>query len=203
MIQAIIFTVILAAGIYFFARNVGRIRRNILLGKPLDRNDQPAKRWKTMLRVAFGQSKMTVRPIPAFFHFIIYAGFLIINIEILEIMIDGVAGTHRVFSFLGSLYDFLIAGFEVLALLTIVACVVFLARRNILKLKEYREKAKLSQRDVAKKLGITQQGYFGWEKGLTTPNPEQIIKLCEIFKCTPNDLFGFKGVHAVTSKEVL
>ena len=137
MIQAIIFTVILAAGIYFFARNVGRIRRNILLGKPLDRNDQPAKRWKTMLRVAFGQSKMTVRPIPAFFHFIIYAGFLIINIEILEIMIDGVAGTHRVFSFLGSLYDFLIAGFEVLALLTIVACVVFLARRNILKLKRF------------------------------------------------------------------
>jgi transcriptional regulator with XRE-family HTH domain len=74
---------------------------------------------------------------------------------------------------------------------------------NVLRLKEFREKAKLSQKKIGELMGVTQQTYSRWELGLRFPNPIEIKKLCEIFKCTPNDLFGFKGVHAVTSKEVL
>lgn len=90
-----------------------------------------------MARVALGQSKMVTRPLVAFFHFIIYAGFIIINIEVLEIIIDGITGTHRIFSFMGSFYNFLIGSFEILALGVLVACIIFLARRNILKLKRF------------------------------------------------------------------
>jgi len=137
VISSILFIVILIAGIFLFTRNVKKIIRNIRLGRDLNRNDRPAERWKTMARVALGQSKMMVRPVAAFFHIILYVGFIIINIEVLEIMIDGIAGTHRVFSFMGSFYNFLIGTFEFLAFGVLAACIVFLARRNILKLKRF------------------------------------------------------------------
>ncbi len=138
MIAQIIFIILLAAALYLFAKNVGKIRRNILLGRDEDRNDQPALRLKTMAKVALGQTKMTKRPIAAIMHFFIYVGFIIINLEVLEIIIDGIFGSHRIFANpLGGLYNFLIGGFEVLAVLVLIACVVFLARRNILKLKRF------------------------------------------------------------------
>jgi heterodisulfide reductase subunit C len=138
MIGQIVFIIILAAAIYLFAKNAGKIRRNILLGKNADRFDQPAKRWKVMAKIALGQTKMIKRPVAAVMHFFIYVGFIIINLEVLEIMIDGMFGSHRIFSKpLGSLYGLLIGGFEVLAILVLLACVVFLARRNIARLKRF------------------------------------------------------------------
>ncbi|MVN22633.1 (Fe-S)-binding protein [Mucilaginibacter arboris] len=138
MIAQLLFLIILAAAIFLFSKNAGKIRRNILLGKDTGRSDHPAERWKTMAKVALGQSKMTKRPVAALLHLFIYMGFVIINIEVLEIMIDGLFGSHRIFSKpLGSLYGLLIGSFEVLALLVLFSCVVFLARRNILKLKRF------------------------------------------------------------------
>jgi heterodisulfide reductase subunit C len=138
MIGQIIFIIILGAAVYWFSKNVGKIRRNILLGKDDDRTDQPALRWKTMAKIALGQTKMVKRPVAGIMHFFIYAGFVIINIEVLEILIDGVFGSHRIFSKpLGGLYGLLIGGFEVLALLVLTACVVFLARRNVVHLKRF------------------------------------------------------------------
>jgi len=138
MIGQITFIVILAAAIYLFAKNAGKIRRNILLGKDTDRSDRPAERWMIMAKVALGQTKMVKRPVAAIMHFFIYVGFVIINLEVMEIMIDGIFGSHRIFSKpLGSLYGLLIGSFEVLAVLVLVACVVFLARRNIVRLKRF------------------------------------------------------------------
>ncbi|OWK71658.1 (Fe-S)-binding protein [Pedobacter sp. AJM] len=137
MVAQIIFLVITLAAIVLFTINLRKIIRNIRLGKSADRNDQPQKRLMTMLRVAFGQSKMVVRPIPAFLHFFVYIGFVIINIEVVEIMIDGIFGTHRIFHGLSGLYDFLIASFEILAFTVWVACVIFLIRRNVMKLKRF------------------------------------------------------------------
>jgi heterodisulfide reductase subunit C len=138
MIAQAIFIIILGAAIYLFAKNAGKIRRNILLGKDVDRSDEPATRWKIMAKVALGQTKMVKRPIAAIMHFFIYVGFVIINLEVLEIMIDGIFGSHRIFSApLGGLYNLLIGGFEVLAVLVLVACVVFLSRRNIIHLKRF------------------------------------------------------------------
>ncbi|MCX2574670.1 4Fe-4S dicluster domain-containing protein [Pedobacter sandarakinus] len=137
MVAQILFLVITLAAIALFTVNLRKIIRNIRLGKSVDRSDQPQKRLMTMLRVAFGQSKMVVRPIPAFLHFFVYIGFVIINIEVLEIVIDGLFGTHRVFHGLGGFYDFLIGSFEILALTVWVSCVIFLIRRNILKLKRF------------------------------------------------------------------
>jgi len=134
----IVFFILLVAAVYLFSTNVGRIRRNILLGNDINRNDRPAERWKTMALVALGQTKMVKRPIAAILHFFIYVGFVVINIEVLEILIDGIFGSHRVFSKpLGSFYGLLIGGFEILALLVLTACVVFLARRNIIRLKRF------------------------------------------------------------------
>lgn len=136
MIGQLIFLVILVVAAYVFTKNVMKIRRNILLGKDADRSDQPARRWRVMAKVALGQSKMGKRPLAAVMHFFIYVGFIIINIEVLEILIDGLLGSHRIFSKpLGSLYGLLIGGFEILALLVLIACITFLARRNILHLK--------------------------------------------------------------------
>ncbi len=130
MVLQALFIILTAAAVYLFSKNVSKIRRNILLGRDLDRSDNPSERWMTMLKVAFGQTKMAARPVPFIFHLLIYAGFIIINIEVLEIIIDGVFGTHRVFApFLGSMYDFLIGSFEFLALGVWLACVVFLARK--------------------------------------------------------------------------
>jgi heterodisulfide reductase subunit C len=138
MIAQAIFIIILAAAVYLFAKNAGKIRRNILLGKDTNRSDQPGKRWAVMAKVALGQTKMVKRPLAAVMHFFIYVGFVIINLEVMEIMIDGIFGSHRIFSKpLGGLYDLLIGGFEILALLVLVACVVFLARRNIAHLKRF------------------------------------------------------------------
>jgi len=133
IVPQVIFALILAFAIYKFYKSVSTIRRNILLGKDLDRTDQKGKRLKTMLRVAFGQSKMGSRPIPAVLHFFVYAGFILINIEVLEIIIDGLFGTHRVLSVLGPVYDLAIGFFEILALLVLISCVIFLARRYIQK----------------------------------------------------------------------
>lgn len=133
----LIFALSLVTAIFLFRRNVLKIKRNIFLGRDVNRSDQSFLRWKTMARVALGQTKMMVRPIAGFLHVIVYAGFVIINIEVLEIIIDGLFGTHRVFSFLGGFYDFLIASFEVLALLVLVACVLFFIRRNGLRLKRF------------------------------------------------------------------
>lgn len=137
MIAQLLFVLLLAASIFLFAKNVRRVIRNIRLGRALDRSDRPAERWKTMFRVAIGQSKMVVRPVAGIMHILVYVGFVIINIEVLEIIIDGIFGTHRIFAFLGPVYNFLIASFEVLALLVLIGVIVFLARRNVLHLKRF------------------------------------------------------------------
>ena len=138
MTLQILFLIILIAAIAFFTKNIRKISRNIKLGRALDRSDKPQERLKVMLKVAFGQTKMAARPVPAILHFFVYAGFIIINIEVLEIIIDGVFGTHRVFARpLGSFYTFLIASFEWLAVSVIAACSIFLVRRNILKVKRF------------------------------------------------------------------
>lgn len=133
----IIFAILLVAGIWFFARNVKKIYRNIKLGRSVGTGDQVSRRWNNMLRIALGQTKMVVRPIPGILHIIVYVGFIIINIEVLEIILDGLLGTHRVFSFLGGFYSFLIGSFEILAFLVIVAVTLFWVRRNILKLRRF------------------------------------------------------------------
>lgn len=133
----IIFLLFLVAGIGYFARNIKRLSRNIRLGKKVEVNDHISQRWKNMARIALGQRKMVVRPVAGIMHIFVYLGFIIINIEVLEIIIDGVLGTHRIFAPLGSFYDFLIASFEILALLVIVGIVVFWIRRNILRLQRF------------------------------------------------------------------
>ncbi len=134
MISQVIFALLLLSAGLFFYKNICKIYRNIRLGKPLDRKDQPSRRLKIMLLVAFGQQKMFKKPIPALLHLCVYIGFCIINIEMLEIVIDGLFGTHRILSFLGGFYTFLIFSFEILALLVLLSCAVFLIRRNVLKI---------------------------------------------------------------------
>jgi heterodisulfide reductase subunit C len=138
----IFFAIILIAGIGFFVMNVRKLIRNIKLGKEVDRSDNKAERWKNMARIALGQSKMVSRPIAGILHIVVYVGFVIINIEVLEIIIDGLLGTHRVFSnILGeAVYGFLIGSFEVLALLVLVAVIVFWLRRNIDNIKRFMSK---------------------------------------------------------------
>jgi ferredoxin len=147
----ILFLIVAGISIYFFAKNLGKIRRNILLGKDIDLSDNQAERWKTMLRVAFGQSKMAVRPVPFVLHLIVYVGFVLINIEVLEILIDGIFGTHRVLSFLGPVYDIAIGFFEILAFGVLVACVIFLTRRYVLKIARFQspELKGFANRDAA------------------------------------------------------
>ena len=136
-IENIVFLVILAVGIALFTRSIRRLRRNILLGRDVVINDRPGQRWATMARVALGQSKMVARPVAGILHVIVYAGFVIINIEVLEILIDGVFGTHRVLSFMGGFYDFLIYSFEWLAIGVWVACAIFLVRRFLIRLPRF------------------------------------------------------------------
>jgi heterodisulfide reductase subunit C len=136
-IDNLVFAVILSIGIGFFVKNVKKLKRNINLGQEIDRKDNPSARWKNMAMIALGQSKMVKRPIAAFFHLIVYAGFIIINIEVIEIIIDGLYGSHRIFSCLGSFYGFLIGSFEILAVLVLVAVVVFWIRRNVIRLKRF------------------------------------------------------------------
>ncbi len=133
----IIFLLVLAGSIAFFARNIRRLRNNIKLGREADLEHDPAARWGNMARVALGQSKMVVRPVAGIMHIIVYVGFVIINIEVLEIILDGLLGTHRLFAPLGRTYDLLIGSFEILALLVIVAVVVFWLRRNVIRVQRF------------------------------------------------------------------
>ena len=136
-LDTILFAIILVLGFGFFIGNSRKIIRNIKLGQDINRSDNPASRWKNMAMIALGQSKMVKRPVAGILHIIVYVGFVIINIELLEIIIDGLFGTHRIFSFLGILYDILIGSFEILAFLVLVAVLVFYSRRNFIKLKRF------------------------------------------------------------------
>lgn len=137
----ILFVALSAVAVWLFAKKAGEIRRNILLGKDEKLTDEPAKRWRNLLLLALGQQKMFKNPLVAVMHFVIYAGFIIINLEVLEIVLDGILGTHRLFApFLGGLYNWLINAFEFLALGVLLVCVVFLSRRNLLKLKRFLSK---------------------------------------------------------------
>lgn len=133
----ILFALLLAAGIGYFTINVKKLIRNIKLGQDVDRTDNPSARWKNMTMVALGQSKMVKRPIAGFLHIVVYVGFVIINIEVIEIIIDGLFGTHRVLSFMGGFYDFLIGSFEILALLVLVTVIIFWIRRNVTKIGRF------------------------------------------------------------------
>ena len=133
----LLFLIALIAGIGYFTRNIGKVIRNIKLGQEVGELTQKKERWGNVVRIALGQSKMVVRPVSGLMHIIVYIGFVIINIEVLEIIIDGIFGTHRIFAFLGPVYDWLIASFEILAVLVILAVVVFWIRRNIQRLKRF------------------------------------------------------------------
>jgi len=135
-ISNIIFGVLLLSTAAVFALRVKKIRRNILLGRSDKRNDKKVQRFKYMLRVAVGQGKMIKKPVVGALHIIVYVGFVIINLEVLEIIIDGLLGTHRVFAgFIGVIYDVLIGSFEILALGVLLACVVFIVRRVSKRIK--------------------------------------------------------------------
>ena len=133
----VLFAIALIAGIGFFVRNIKKLIRNIKQGKSVDTSGNSAQRWKNMALIALGQQKMVVRPIAGILHIVVYLGFIIINIEVLEIVIDGLFGTHRIFAGLGAFYDFLIGSFEILAFLVIVAVVVFWVRRNLIRLQRF------------------------------------------------------------------
>ena len=121
-------------------RNLKRLRRNINLGRgqtePI--NNKP-QRWRNMIRIALGQSKMVRRPIAGVLHIVVYLGFIIINIELIEIIIDGVFGTHRIFSSMGVFYGFLIGSFEIFAVLVLISVLIFWFRRNLIRLKRFYE----------------------------------------------------------------
>jgi heterodisulfide reductase subunit C len=134
----ILFIALLVFAGWLFAKNILQIRRNILLGREEDFSDNKNLRWKNLLLLALGQKKMFKNPLVAVMHLVIYAGFIIINIEVLEIVLDGILGTHRLFfPFTGSLYTLLINFFEVLAVGVIAVCIIFLLRRNVIKLKRF------------------------------------------------------------------
>ena len=128
-IGQVIFILVFIGFTLLFIKNFRRILRNINLGRDVDRSYNSSKRWKIMTRVALGQSKMVSRPIAGFLHLLIYVGFVIINIEVIEIIIDGIFGTHRVLSFLGPFYAFIIGAFEVLAALVLIVC-LFLDKKK-------------------------------------------------------------------------
>ncbi len=137
-ISQILFALSLGTGIYFFWKSVSKIKRNINLGRDIDLSDNASERWKQTFFVAMGQSKMVRRPVAGFFHILIYAGFVLINIEVLEIILDGLLGTHRLFAApLGKVYNFAIGFFEILAFGVILACVVFLGRRYVTKVPRF------------------------------------------------------------------
>ena len=148
-IDNILFFVALVVGFGLFFKSSKEIYRNIQLGREVDRSDQKAKRWETMARVALGQSKMTKRPIAGILHVIVYVGFVIINIELLEIIIDGIFGTHRFLAGImgNSFYSAFTATLEILALLVIIAVVIFFIRRNFYGVRR-----------------LTMKELFGWPK---------------------------------------
>lgn len=136
IIQEAAFIVVLAVAIILFSKKSRQIYRNIMLGRPEPLNDQPEKRWRNLLLLAFGQKKMFRNPLVAVLHFVVYAGFIIINAEVLEILLDGILGKHRLFAEpLGGFYNVLINSFEILAAGVLLACAIFLVRRNLVKVK--------------------------------------------------------------------
>jgi heterodisulfide reductase subunit C len=135
MIAFIAFILLFSAGVGFFAWNVNKIRFNILLGRDVNRTDNPGERWKTMLLVAFGQKKMFTRPIAALLHLFLYVAFVITQIELIEIVADGLTGEHRLFrNSLGGFYTFMISFIEILSVLAFIGTIFFLARRNLIRL---------------------------------------------------------------------
>jgi heterodisulfide reductase subunit C len=134
ILSIIVFILLFGAGSFWFTKNVKKVIRNIRLGRDVNRSDNPAERWKTMLLVAFGQKKMFARPIPAILHLFLYVAFVITQIELLEIIVDGISGSHRTFRpLLGGFYTFLISFIEILSVLAFIGTIAFLARRNLLK----------------------------------------------------------------------
>lgn len=157
MIPNIIFVLVLTVTLVMFSRKVRFISKEIKLGRDLEIKDNKLKRWKLMAKVAIGQSKMIQRPVSAILHIFVYVGFIIVNIEMLEILIDGVAGTHRIFSFTGNIYPVLISSFEVFGLAVMFGCIIFLIRRNVLKVKRFWNKEmKLWPRSDANIILITE-----------------------------------------------
>ena len=138
MIAQIIFGLLFVTAGFFFTKRILLIRRNILLGTDVDLNDRKAQRWKTMAMVAIGQGKMVSRPIAGALHIVVYLGFVIINIEMLEIIIDGLFGTHRIFSSIGPIYSVLIASFEFLALGVLLSCVILFSRRYVVAIARFK-----------------------------------------------------------------
>jgi len=136
-IPNILFLVALVAGVGYFTLNMRRVIQRIKIGREVDASDHTKERWGNVVRIALGQSKMVVRPVAGLLHIIVYVGFIIINIEVLEIIIDGLFGTHRVLSFMGPVYDFLIGAFEILALLVLLGVIFFWTRRNIQRIKRF------------------------------------------------------------------
>jgi len=136
-IPNILFLILLVAGSGFFVKNSKKIIRNIKLGYKVDASDHKKERWNNVIRIALGQSKMVVRPLAGILHIIVYVGFIIINIEVLEIIIDGLFGTHRIFSSLESIYGFLIASFEILALMVLVSVTIFWLRRMVIRIPRF------------------------------------------------------------------
>lgn len=137
MINSILFLLLLIAGIGFFIRNSKKIIAAVHLGTPLPKVDRKKERWFQMLRLAFGQQKMHRNLLVGVLHLVVYLGFIIINIELLEIIVDGLIGTHRVFKGLGRFYNFAIATFEVFALLVVFSVIVFWMRRNLLRIARF------------------------------------------------------------------
>jgi heterodisulfide reductase subunit C len=139
MLSSIVFIVLFLAAVGFFTRNVRRLVRNIKLGRDVKVDDNKPQRMQNMLRIALGQSKLTVRPVAGLLHIVVYVGFIIINIEMLEIVLDGILGTHRLFlDHIGpSVYGVLIGAFEILALLVLVSVTVFWIRRNVIRLQRF------------------------------------------------------------------
>jgi len=132
-----IFLAVLVSGVLFFAKNVGKLKRNIALGRDLEITGSKKEHWNNLLMIALGQSKMVRRPVSGILHVVVYLGFIIINIEVLEIVIDGIFGSHRIFSFLGGLYGFLIGSFEIFAVLVLLAVIVFWWRRNVRRIARF------------------------------------------------------------------
>ncbi|MBN08939.1 MAG: Fe-S oxidoreductase [Flavobacteriaceae bacterium] len=134
----LLFLLLLICSISLFIRNINKVITNINLGKQINRSDNSGERWKNMILLALGQSKMVSRPVSGILHILVYLGFILINIELLEIIIDGILGTHRIFSpFLGEFYSLLIGVFEIFAFLVIVAVTIFWIRRNIIRIKRF------------------------------------------------------------------
>lgn len=141
ILQQILFLALTGFSVWLFSKNAGQIKRNIFLGLPEDLSDNPSARWKNLFLLALGQKKMFKNPLVAVMHLVVYGGFIIINLEVLEIVLDGILGTHRLFvPYLGFLYNWLLNAFELLAVLVIVVCAAFLIRRNIIKLKRFASK---------------------------------------------------------------